>query len=176
MTDHAAMTTEQLGTFARASAGAVRPSRVRTLARVATAVFLLDVGTKVLAVGLLTPGHPMPLLGDAVTCELTRNAGAALSVAAGYTAALTLIVSGIVIAIAWMGRRLTSPWQALGFGLVLGGAGGNLVDRVFRAPGPLRGHVVDFLSVGRLPVFNIADAAVMTGAACLIAVVLFRTE
>jgi signal peptidase II len=57
--------------------------------------------------------------------------------------------------------------------LLLGGAAGNLVDRFFRAPGPLRGHVVDFLSVGWLPVFNLADAAVLGGAGCLIVLALF---
>jgi signal peptidase II len=142
------------------------------LLTVAAVAFLLDVITKVLAVGLLTPGRPVALIGDTVSCVLTRNGGAALSLAAGYTAALTLIVSSVVLTIVVIGRRLTSLWQAVGFGLLLGGAAGNLADRFFRAPGPLRGHVVDFVSVGWLPVFNIADAAVLGGAACLIALAL----
>jgi signal peptidase II len=165
MGDYAPMTADQLATPAREATrtrSAPRP-RVALLLKVAAAIFLLDVGTKVLAVGLLAPGHPVSLIGDAVTCVLTRNSGAALSMAAGYTAALSVIVSGVVVAIVWIGRRLTSPWQALGFGLLLGGAARNLVDRLFRAPGPFRGHVVDFLSVGWLPVFNIADAAVLGG-------------
>lgn len=175
MTDHASMTAERLDTQARVPTCAVPRSRVRMLVKFAIVVFLLDVVTKALAVGLLTPGRPVALVGDAVTCVLTRNPGAAFSLAAGHTVALTVVVSGVAMAIVWIGRRLTSPWQATGFGLLLGGLGGNLVDRFFRAPGPLRGHVVDFMSVGWLPVFNIADAAVLAGTACLSAVAIFTS-
>lgn len=151
-------------------------SRVALLCRIAATVFLLDVFTKVLAVGLLTPERPVSLIGNSVTCVLTRNSGAALSMAAGYTAVLTLVVSGVVAAIVLIGPRITSRWQAIGFGLLLGGATGNLADRFFRSPGPLRGHVVDFLSVSWLPVFNLADAAVLGGVAGLIALILFSSE
>ena len=72
-----------------------------------------------------------------------------------------------------MGRRLASPWWAVGLGLILGGALGNLVDRFFRSPGPLRGHVVDFLSIGWWPVFNVADPAVVGGAILLVGLSLF---
>jgi signal peptidase II len=67
-----------------------------------------------------------------------------------------------------MGRRLVSPWWAIGLGMILGGATGNLVDRFFRSPGPLRGHVVDFLSIGWWPVFNVADPSVVCGAILLV--------
>ena len=67
-----------------------------------------------------------------------------------------------------MGRRLVSPWWAVGLGMILGGAMGNLVDRFFRSPGPLRGHVVDFLSIGWWPVFNVADPSVVGGAILLV--------
>ena len=97
-----------------------------------------------LAVRLLTPGQPVSIIGDTVTWTLVRNSGAAFSMATGYTWVLTLIATGVVIGIIWMGRRLVSPWWALGLGMILGGAMGNLVDRFFRSPGPLRGHVVDF--------------------------------
>jgi len=75
----------------------------------------------------------------------------------------------VVIGIIWMGRRLVSPWWAIGLGMILGGAMGNLVDRFFRSPGPLRGHVVDFLSIGWWPVFNVADPSVVGGAILLVA-------
>ena len=81
---------------------------------------------------------------------------------------LTLIASGVVVGIFWMGRRLVSPWWAVGLGMILGGAMGNLVDRFFRSPGPLRGHVVDFLSIGWWPVFNVADPSVVGGAILLV--------
>jgi signal peptidase II len=147
--------------------------RLRLLLSVAAVVLALDVVTKVLAVRLLTPGQPVPIIGDTVTWTLVRNSGAAFSMATGYTWVLTLVATGVVIGIAWMGRRLVSPWWALGLGMILGGALGNLVDRFFRSPGPLRGHVVDFFSVGWWPVFNVADPAVVGGAILLVGLSLF---
>jgi signal peptidase II len=142
--------------------------RVRLLLIVAAAVLVLDIVTKVLAVHLLTPGQPVSIIGDTVSWTLVRNSGAAFSMATGYTWVLTLIATAVVIGIIWMGRRLVSPWWAIGLGMILGGAMGNLVDRFFRSPGPLRGHVVDFLSIGWWPVFNVADPAVVGGAALLV--------
>nr|WP_249383567.1 signal peptidase II [Mycobacterium sp. DBP42] len=147
--------------------------RLRLLLTVAAVVLLVDVVTKVLAVRLLTPGQPVSIIGDTVTWTLVRNSGAAFSMATGYTWVLTLIATGVVIGIVWMGRRLVSPWWAIGLGMILGGATGNLIDRFFRAPGPLRGHVVDFFSVGWWPVFNVADPAVVGGAILLVALSLF---
>ncbi|EUA08845.1 signal peptidase (SPase) II family protein [Mycobacterium xenopi 4042] len=54
--------------------------------------------------------------------------------ATGYTWLLTVIATGVVVGIFWMGRRLVSPWWAIGLGMILGGATGNLVDRFFRSP------------------------------------------
>ena len=142
--------------------------RLRLLLAVAAVVLTLDLFTKVLAVRLLAPGQPVSIIGDTVTWTLVRNSGAAFSMATGYTWLLTLVASGVVVGIVWMGRRLVSPWWALGLGMILGGALGNLMDRFFRSPGPLRGHVVDFLSIGWWPVFNVADAAVVIGAILLV--------
>ncbi|MDR3659924.1 MAG: signal peptidase II [Mycobacterium sp.] len=147
--------------------------RLRLLLVVAAVVLGLDVVTKVLAVNLLVPGQPVEIIGDTVTWTLVRNSGAAFSMATSYTWVLTLIATGVVLGIVWMGRRLVSPWWALGLGMILGGALGNLMDRFFRSPGPLRGHVVDFLSVGWWPVFNIADSAVVCGAALLVGLSVF---
>ncbi|HZC09934.1 MAG TPA: signal peptidase II [Mycobacterium sp.] len=142
--------------------------RLRLLLAVAGVVLVLDIITKVLAVRLLTPGQPVPIIGDTVTWTLVRNSGAAFSMATGYTWMLTLIATGVVVGIFWMGRRLVSPWWAIGLGMILGGATGNLVDRFFRSPGPLQGHVVDFLSIGWWPVFNVADPSVVGGAILLV--------
>jgi signal peptidase II len=147
--------------------------RLKLLLSVAGVVLALDIVTKVLAVRLLTPGEPVSIIGDTVTWTLVRNSGAAFSMATGYTWVLTLIATGVVIGIIWMGRRLVSPWWAIGLGMILGGALGNLVDRFFRAPGPLSGHVVDFLSIGWWPVFNVADPAVVGGAILLVILSLF---
>lgn len=147
--------------------------RLRLLLSVAAVVWVLDIITKVIAVRLLTPGQPVSIIGDTVTWTLVRNSGAAFSMATGYTWVLTLVATGVVIGIIWMGRRLVSPWWALGLGMILGGALGNLVDRFFRSPGPLQGHVVDFLSIGWWPVFNVADPAVVGGAILLVVLSLF---
>ena len=154
-------------TAAAADASAPR-RRLRLLLSVAAIVLALDIITKVLAVKLLTPGQPVPIIGDTVTWTLVRNSGAAFSMATGYTWMLTLIATGVVAGIFWMGRRLVSPWWAIGLGMILGGATGNLVDRFFRSPGPLQGHVVDFLSIGWWPVFNVADPSVVGGAILLV--------
>jgi signal peptidase II len=160
-------------TEAGAQDGGAEPRRLRLLLSVAGVVLALDVVTKVLAVKLLTPGQPVSIIGDTVTWTLVRNSGAAFSMATGYTWVLTLVALGVVVGIFWMGRRLVSPWWAIGLGMILGGATGNLVDRFFRSPGPLRGHVVDFLSIGWWPVFNVADPAVVGGAILLVGLSLF---
>nr|WP_244602177.1 signal peptidase II [Mycolicibacterium sp. NCC-Tsukiji] len=152
------------------------PRRLRLLLMVAALVLGLDVLTKVLAVKLLVPGQPVEIIGDTITWTLVRNSGAAFSMATGYTWVLTLIATGVVLGIIWMGRRLVSLWWALGLGMILGGAVGNLMDRFFRSPGPLRGHVVDFLSVGWWPVFNVADSAVVCGAMLLVGLSMFGID
>jgi signal peptidase II len=141
-----------------------------TLAVTALIAVVLDVVTKQLAVERLADGRSVRLLGGTVYLVLTRNSGAAFSLGQGYTVVFPVITLGVVGWIVWMARRLRSvPW-AVAFGLVLGGALGNLGDRLFRAPGPFLGHVVDFISVfddaGRaFPVFNIADSALSVGVA-----------
>ena len=131
----------------RTAAAAAR--RLRLLLSVAAVVLALDIVTKVLAVKLLTPGQPVSIIGDTVTWTLVRNSGAAFSMATGYTWVLTLIATGVVIGIIWMGRRLVSPWWALGLGMILGGAlgqpGGPVLPVAGAAAGPRRG-----LPVGRL--------------------------
>ncbi len=131
-------------------------------------VLLADILTKQVAVSELSGREPLRLLGGAVYLVLVRNSGAAFSLGTGYTFVFPLITVVVVGWIAWTSRRLRSaPW-ALALGLVLGGALGNLADRVFRAPGPMVGHVIDFVSVfdpaGQVfPVFNVADSALCIG-------------
>ncbi len=137
--------------------------RPALFAATAAAALSFDVVSKVVAVGVLTPGRPLPLFGDSVSMALIRNSGAALSWGGDHPVALTLFVAAAVGVIAWRGVSVVSPTAAVGLGLVLGGAGGNLADRLFRAPGPLRGAVVDFVSIGWSPTFNAADVCVLSG-------------
>ncbi|AVM00973.1 signal peptidase II [Gordonia iterans] len=143
-----------------------------TLALIAVVIYLADLLTKTLAVRYLDPAAPTEIIGDVVTLRLIRNSGAAFSMATGYTWVLTIIALAVVVAIVKFSGRLGSTAWAIGLGLVLGGALGNLTDRFFREPGPMRGHVVDFVSVGWWPVFNVADSAVVCGAVLLVVLTL----
>ncbi|TDB82631.1 signal peptidase II [Micromonospora sp. KC721] len=151
---------------------------VVVLASIALVALLADLLTKHLALQTLDGRPPVRLLGGAVYLTLTRNSGAAWSIGADHTWVFPLITIGVVGWIVWMALRLRSlPW-AVSLGLVLGGALGNLVDRIFRAPGHFVGHVVDMVSLfdpyGRVwPVFNLADSALVCGV--LLAVVLELT-
>lgn len=139
-----------------------------TLLAVALTVVGLDLLTKTLAVELLEPGVAVQVIGDNVELWLVRNSGAAFSMASGYTWILSIIALVVVVVIVRYSGRLRSAWWVLGLGMVLGGAIGNLIDRIFRAPQPLQGHVVDFVKVGWWPVFNVADSAVVCGAILLV--------
>jgi signal peptidase II len=116
--------------------------RLRLVFATAVTALLVDVITKVIAVGLLVPGQRVPLIGDHISCALTRNTGAALSWGVAYTAELAVVVGVIITVLAWRSRHVVSVTAAIALGLVLGGATGNLADRVFRSPGPLRGVVI----------------------------------
>ncbi|QSE94509.1 signal peptidase II [Rhodococcus pseudokoreensis] len=163
------------------ASGAVAPrpakhQRRLLLFAIAGTILATDLLTKILAVANIEPGRPVWLIGDLVSLRLVRNPGAAFSMATGMTWLLTLVAVGVVIGVVRIGRTLRSPWWALGLGLVLGGALGNLVDRFFRAPGVMQGHVVDFVSVGWWPVFNVADSAIVCGAILLVVLTLVGLE
>ena len=151
----------------------LKPRKVGLLAAIAATVIVLDVISKVIVVATIQPNQPVRVLGGLVYLSLIRNPGAAFSMATGMTWLLALIAIGVVVVIIRMAPRLRStPW-AISLGLVLGGAIGNLIDRIFRAPGFLQGHVVDFVSVfgpnaEYFPVFNVADSAITIGGISLV--------
>lgn len=153
-----------------------KPLRTRLLVAIAAVILLFDLVTKIVVVHYVKPGNPISIVGDVVTLRLVRNPGAAFSMATGMTWLLTVVAVAVVIGVIKIGRTLRSPWWALGLGLVLGGALGNLIDRFFRAPGPFQGHVVDFVSVGWWPVFNVADSSIVCGAILLVVLSLFGFE
>jgi signal peptidase II len=152
------------------------PLRLRALLIIAVVLLGLDLLTKTIIVAELTPGDPVPIIGDFARLSLVRNPGAAFSMATGMTWLLTLVASAVVIGVIRIGRTLRSLWWAIGLGMVLGGALGNLVDRLFRAPGPLQGHVVDFIAIGWWPVFNLADSSIVCGAILLVVLTVFGFE
>jgi signal peptidase II len=137
---------------------------------VAGAILLIDQATKALAVAALEGTLPVEVIGTLLRLNLARNPGAAFSLAGGYTILISCLAIGVTFFILRTARTLSSAWWAVVLGGVLGGALGNLMDRLFRAPGPFRGHVVDFLQLPNWPVFNVADMALVGSA--ILAVVL----
>ena len=126
--------------------------------------YLLDVTSKIVAVEQLGDGSEVQLVGDWFQLHLTRNPGAAFSAGSEVTPVLSVLAiaaSGVVL---YLARRLGSGWWAVSLGLLLAGITGNLTDRLLRAPGPLRGHVVDFLELPNWPIFNVADICINAGA------------
>jgi signal peptidase II len=130
-------------------------------------IVVIDQLTKAWAVAALSDG-PINVIGDNIRFELARNSGAAFSGFQGYTPILAILAIVITVLIARAVRRATDPWIIAGLVLVLGGALGNLCDRIFRSPGFLRGNVVDFVALGSFPVFNVADSCVTIGAIILV--------
>jgi signal peptidase II len=130
---------------------------------VAAAVFVADLVSKTVVVATLSDRAPLRLLGGLLTLRELRNSGAAFSIGTSVTVVFTLIALGVIVAILRTARRLRSiPW-AVTLGLLLGGAAGNLGDRLFRSPGFLRGHVVDWIELPHWPVFNVADSCIVCG-------------
>jgi signal peptidase II len=137
--------------------------RIGILLAVAVAVLGLDIASKVAVVANLNTNHPIHVIGSFLQLHLERNPGAAFSFAPGLTIVFSLIAITVVVVILRSSRRIRSlPW-AITLGLLLGGATGNLVDRIFRSPGAFRGWVVDWIQVPHWPVFNLADSAIVCG-------------
>jgi signal peptidase II len=161
--------------------GSLPEPKTKVLGILAALVLGVDVLTKVLSVVFLEDSEPVRIFGGVLYLTFVRNPGAAFGMAEGMTWILALIALGVAGFILWISRNLRSQGWAIGLGLVLGGAVGNLTDRLFREPGPMRGHVVDFLSLfdpyGRVwPVFNFADMAIVCGGVTIIVLALMQHD
>lgn len=143
------------------------------LAGVAVVTFVLDQSTKWLAIQALNGQPPVDLVGSFLRLSLIRNAGAAFSLGTGATWVLTALAATIVVVLVRVSRKLGSLCWTLSLGLMLGGAVGNLTDRLLRSPGPGRGHVVDFIDYNGWFIGNVADVAIV-GAGGLIALLALR--
>jgi signal peptidase II len=144
------------------------PVRTRALTImfcVAAAVLAADTISKNLVLTNL-PGHPpVRLLGGLITLRLLYNAGAAFGLGTSYTVVIALIACGVIVFVIRSARRLRGIAWSIALGLLLGGAAGNLSDRLFRAPGPFRGRVVDWINLPHFPwTFNLADSAIVCAA------------
>ena len=148
------------------------PRRIWVFGVVAVVAFLADLISKVIVVAKLPMDpatKPTRILGGLFYFDQVRNSGAAFSLGTGFTVILTAVAVVVVAIIVRTARRMRSTGWAVALGLVLGGAVGNLSDRVFRAPSAFQGHVVDWISVfgpdgEHWPIFNIADSCIVCGA------------
>lgn len=151
-----------------ASIKAIEPKPVRRrlglLLAVSAVVVVLDQVSKLLIVHAMAGREPIKLLGGFLTITYTRNPGAAFSLGTGFTVIFTAVAAAVVVVILRTARRLYSVAWAFALGGLLGGAVGNLIDRMFRAPGPGRGYVVDWIQLPHFAVFNLADSAITCAA------------
>jgi signal peptidase II len=147
--------------------------RILVLFSVAVLAYLLDLISKMIVVAKLEHEEPIEIFGDWLKFDAIRNAGAAFGIGEAFTVIFTIIAAGVIVVIARLARKLYSlPW-AIALGLLLGGALGNLTDRIFRAPGVFEGAVVDFIAPKHFAVFNLADSAIVCGG-ILIVILSFR--
>ena len=144
--------------------------RLRVLAvGIAVVGIVLDQVTKTLAIAYLDPTRPIPLLGGLLNLLLIRNPGAAFSMGEEFTVVLTCIAIAALVAVSgWLLPKVRHLGWAVGTGCLLAGIVGNLIDRLFREPGPFRGHVIDFLQLPYFAIFNVADMFITAAAVIVI--------
>jgi signal peptidase II len=147
--------------------------RAGVLALVSAIVLALDIVSKVVVVATREGDPPLKLLGGAVYFYVVRNSGAAFSIGTGMTWVFSVVMIVVAVAVGVFATRVRSIGWAIGLGMVLAGALGNLVDRIFRAPGPFQGRVVDFISLfapkgGDFAIFNVADSGITLGVALIV--------
>ena len=137
----------------------------RTLLSVAWSIWILDLATKAWAVSQLSHRDSVKIIGSFFKLTFVRNSGAAFSFVTSATLLLSIFSIIVLVAISYFAPKLTSRGWAVVLGLVMGGVLGNLSDRLFREPGFLRGHVVDWMQLPHWPIFNIADSAIVIASA-----------
>ncbi len=152
----------------RASLTRDHTSRFGLLLSIAAVAWLVDLGTKVLAERQLADRGPVDLVGSLLRLNLTHNAGAAFSTGTSVTPVIAVFAVVAFAVVAYLAARVGTNGWAWTLGLLLAGIAGNLTDRIFRDPGPLRGHVVDFLQLPHWPIFNVADICINVAAALIV--------
>jgi signal peptidase II len=148
---------------------------VGVLFGVAVAVLVLDQLSKAIIVAIMPARGAVDtfeVIGGFLRITYTRNPGAAFSMGGGLTVVLSVIAISVVVFIVRMSSRLGSLAWAIALGGLLGGALGNLGDRMFRAPAPFRGYVVDWIQLPHWPIFNVADASIVCSAVLMVVLTL----
>ena len=144
---------------------------MRRIFLTAWTIWLFDFATKHWAISAFD-SQPQKILGELLSFTLVRNPGAAFSFATGFSIFFALLALAVVAAVVYYAKQITSSGWQLTAGLLLGGVLGNLTDRIFREPGWLSGHVIDWIQIPNWPVFNLADCAIVTAAAISFALTL----
>jgi signal peptidase II len=152
-----------------------RARRALALYGTAAAVLAVDQLLKHLVVSNLAGRPPVKVIGSFVELRYTTNSGGAFSLLTGAPLFFGVMAIAIIGGIVYASRRTEPLSMLLVLGLVLGGALGNLTDRLFRGDELLRGEVVDFVKVGIWPVFNLADSCIVVGG-LLLAIFLGRAD
>lgn len=143
-------------------------SRYGLILGIGALALLADQGTKVLALERLERGDPVEFIGSLLRFNLTSNPGAAFSTGTNLTPYISVFGCIALVVVLVVSRRVATPLWAVAMGLLLAGIAGNLFDRFFREPGPLRGHVIDFLELPNWPIFNVADICINVAAGLII--------
>lgn len=130
----------------------------------------VDQLTKAWVVAVLAPGRVVALVGDLFQLQLFRNSGAAFSTGESFTIVFSVLAVVVMAGVFWLVvPKIRCRSWAVAVGLGLAGVAGNFVDRLVREPGPMRGHVIDFLALKYFAVFNVADM-MLTAAAIMVVV------
>ncbi|UKA60298.1 signal peptidase II [Arthrobacter sp. FW306-2-2C-D06B] len=139
-----------------------RPALLWVFAGFAVFAYAFDQLTKLWVTSTMVEGERIPVLPPLLHWYYIRNSGAAFSIGENVTWVFTIVMAAVSVVILFQVRRLGSVWWSLALGLLLGGALGNLTDRLFREPSFAMGHVVDFIQLPNFAIFNIADSAVVS--------------
>ena len=147
----------------------MKTSRMSLL--ISAVIVLLDQISKAWALGVLADGHIIPVVWT-MQFNLTYNRGMAFSRGTGIGPIIGVIGLVVVVLLLLSLRRADNALTRVATGLIIGGAVGNILDRLFRGSGWMRGAVVDFIDFQWWPVFNVADMAIMIGAATMMVAML----
>ncbi len=147
---------------------ATRGTRPYLAAIIVAVVLVLDQASKIWAVHRLSDGHRIEIVDGQLWLGLSRNSGSAFSLFSSLTPILAVVAIGVAVFLVRVVRRVQDPLLVVALSLVLAGAVGNLVDRVFRSPGFMKGAVIDFIASKHWPTFNVADSAITVGAVLLL--------
>lgn len=163
---------------ARASSASLEGAQLRAwrivMVLIAVCGLALDQTVKALAAARLNPYDPPSFFGGLLRLQLLRNSGAAFSMGSSATVVISLFgLAVLAVVIGYVAPRARRRWTLVACGMVMAGISGNLTDRLFRAPGPLRGEVVDMFALPHFAVFNVADMFITGAAVLVVAAMLF---